>query len=657
MPDLNSDIVGRVGRLSLPRTERGALTPLMEAISNSIHSITDRFDDSAHKNGSITIRVLRDLDDEDTPIIGFEIIDNGEGFTDENYQSFCTPDSRLKEVKGGKGIGRLGWLKVFEHISVDSTFLSADGTLRRRGFLFRLSSREQIKEADAFAPDSSPRTTVTFKNFRPHYAGRVSSNPETLQSRIASHFVPLFLAGNAPQIIIDDGPLINVETIFSEHIVDQKTETISILLDDELCEFEVWSLKCDKSVRFDARGVNFVVLAGHKRSVEEFSIDTPLGLRWLDDGENFYIACVNSPYLDEHVNAERTQYTFDAEHNERIRREVIGVARNFLAKYIEQMLMEKQRLANEIIQENPQFLYAVTDVHAFVVELPANLNTREEIFVEMSRKRFRRQRHFDSIKRSLDSPLIAEAVQQKVDEYFVYVTEEKKGALAEYVIRRKAILDIFEKLLGYQDYDKVTYSREDAIHNLICPMKTDSHNIQFDDHNLWMIDDRLPFFKFFASDLELRKYSEAASNDRPDLAFFFDACFAWREGENTDTVVIVEFKKPMRVSYSQGRDPVSQVLHYVEQLKKGAILTPSGRPVQGITSGTAFHCYIIADVTPQLRETFIGRFERTPDGQGYFGYTREPDAFVEVIPFNKVLANARMRNVGFFKELGITPID
>src|SRR5256885_9073056 len=28
-----------------------------------------------------------------------------------------------------------------------------------------------------------------------------------------------------------------------------------------------------------------------------------------------------------------------------------------------------------------------------------------------------------------------------------YVSEEKKGALAEYVVRRKAILDLFEKLL------------------------------------------------------------------------------------------------------------------------------------------------------------------------------------------------------------------
>jgi hypothetical protein len=300
----------------------------MEAVSNSVHSITDRFGDDTHNKGRILIRVLRNLDDQDIPIIGFEITDNGEGFTDENYASFCTLDSRLKENRGGKGVGRLGWLKVFEHISVDSTFLSG-GELRRRGFLFRLTARDQIHETAPLLPDAVPRTTVTFKNFRHQYAGRVPVNPETLQSRVASHFVPLFLAGNAPQIVIDDGgPLINVEAMFAEHIVEQRTDNITITLDDEPYPFEVWSLKCDRSVRFDARGINFVFLAGHKRSVQEFSIDTPLGLRWLDEDNNFYIACVNSPYLDEHGNAERTQFTFDAEHNEDIRRAAEAASRD-----------------------------------------------------------------------------------------------------------------------------------------------------------------------------------------------------------------------------------------------------------------------------------------------------------------------------------------
>jgi hypothetical protein len=55
------------------------------------------------------------------------------------------------------------------------------------------------------------------------------------------------------------------------------------------------------------------------------------------------------------------------------------------------------------------------------------------------------------------------------------------------------------------------------------------------------------------------------SDDRPDLAFFYDSCVAWREREETDTVVLVEFKRPMREDYSKGKDPVQQVLSYVKR--------------------------------------------------------------------------------------------
>ena len=287
MPDLKSDILGRIGRLALPRTERGALSPLMEAISNSVHSVTDRFGPSTQRNGKVTIRVIRNLEEPDSPIIGFDISDNGNGFTDENYRSFCTPDSRLKEARGGKGTGRLVWLKVFASISVDSTFQDGD-TPKRRRFNFVLKDENQIQEIHAPPPLSEPQTTIAFRDPRAEFSGKLPARPETLQSRIASHFIPLFVSGNAPQIIIEDGTIANVETVFSEHVVEQKTDTLEILLSGDPHEFEVWSLKCDKQVRFDKPGTHFVFLAGDKRSVEEYSIDNQLGLRLLD-GEYFYI--------------------------------------------------------------------------------------------------------------------------------------------------------------------------------------------------------------------------------------------------------------------------------------------------------------------------------------------------------------------------------
>ena len=96
MPDLKSDFVGRVNRLPLKPTDKTALVPVMEAVSNSIHAITERFDENAGKHGRVHVSVVRDLENDDEPIIGFDVEDNGVGFTESNYDLFLTPDSSRK---------------------------------------------------------------------------------------------------------------------------------------------------------------------------------------------------------------------------------------------------------------------------------------------------------------------------------------------------------------------------------------------------------------------------------------------------------------------------------------------------------------------------------------------------------------------------------
>ncbi len=104
------DILGRVKNISLPTSK--PLLPLFEAIVNSIHAI----DQLNAEHGRIDVTIVRDenlLADEDKSlkeIIGFEIADNGLGFTDENFDSFSTSDTQYKAHLGGKGIGGLFYL-------------------------------------------------------------------------------------------------------------------------------------------------------------------------------------------------------------------------------------------------------------------------------------------------------------------------------------------------------------------------------------------------------------------------------------------------------------------------------------------------------------------------------------------------------------------
>jgi len=87
MPDLKSDFVGRVNRLPLKPSDKTALVPVLEAVSNSVYAITERFDEKAVEAGRIIVTVVRDLENEEQPIIGFDVEDNGVGFTTTNYDA------------------------------------------------------------------------------------------------------------------------------------------------------------------------------------------------------------------------------------------------------------------------------------------------------------------------------------------------------------------------------------------------------------------------------------------------------------------------------------------------------------------------------------------------------------------------------------------
>lgn len=112
----------------------------------------------------------------------------------------------------------------------------------------------------------------------------------------------------------------------------------------------------------------------------------------------------------------------------------------------------------------------------------------------MSRHRFRRQRDFKGVEKEIHkSEIFDSAVAAKVEDYKQYVQDEQKGALAEYVLKRKSVLDLLDVFLGFKDKESERHHLEAAVHSLICPMRTDSASLEISEHNLWIADDRLAF--------------------------------------------------------------------------------------------------------------------------------------------------------------------
>jgi hypothetical protein len=78
------------------------------------------------------------------------------------------------------------------------------------------------------------------------------------------------------------------------------------------------------------------------------------------------------------------------------------------------------------------------------------------------------------------------------------------------------------------------------------------------------------------------------------------------------------------------------------------------RDVPIVNRDIPFFCYVVCDITPSLRQLALDfELSETPDHQGFFGYKKHLNAYVEVVSFTKMVDNAKKRNAVFFDKLGL----
>lgn len=216
----------------------------------------------------------------------------------------------------------------------------------------------------------------------------------------------------------------------------------------------------------------------------------------------------------------------------------------------------------------------------------------------------------------------------------------------------KAILDLLEKAIEIQEDNR--YCSEETLHSIICPMRYTSDEIEFEEMNLWIIDDRLAYHTFLASDKLMKSLPvlDTSVEKRMDIAVF-DQAFSFSDNQDFfNSISIVEFKKPNRNDLKDDdKNPINQVLGYVKNIKEGKAKRPNGRPFVNV-SNTAFYCYVIADLTDSMREDAVNAgLILTPDGDGYFGYNQTRGAYIEVISYDKLVRDAKQRNQILFDKL------
>ena len=243
-------------------------------------------------------------------------------------------------------------------------------------------------------------------------------------------------------------------------------------------------------------------------------------------------------------------------------------------------------------------------------------------------------------------------LEREINEILKNVTETAKNDLAHYVCQRRRIIELFDNLRKRIENGKT--HRESEMHNLIFPMIKDDRGVEYEDHNLWLLDERFNFTQYIASD----RVISSSDHKEPDLAIFYESGFFYRNGDNaiTSPVAIVEFKRPKRTNYPDDENPINQALRYAGKILAGKYEMPEGlEEVIVDKSVTPVYIYIVCDIVPKIEEfaNFAG-LSISPDKQGYFGYNPKYNAYIEIKSFKKVIDDAKMRNQIFFKKLGLS---
>lgn len=653
------------------RSGTNVYTPLVETIVNAIQAI----EAASIEKGRVDILVRRsnqqELEGGQPPVESFTVIDNGIGFNDENRDSFDTLYSDHKIAQGGKGFGRFTCLKYFDDLLIESVFEHEAGR-KKRAFKMGKQTDIIVNEIIEDNPDGNIGSRVTMRKVKRAFPDKkVKTIARTLVERLLPYFIDADY--QCPEIGIseEDG---TGRIILNDFVSNQLAAMIKeIPLHDgrvvlgsgdkeqtfQVRVFKLYSPRNQKSkisLVADRREVtNTAIHSFVPEFVDEFFEEgSPEG----EERDRNYIvkAYVFGPYLDANVSLERGGFDFpkgdDLLHpisQAEIEQAAAYIARDALGDTITARQEKKRIQVRSYVEDSAPWHRTIAE-DIDLSSMPYN-PTPEQIETVFQREKFSQEiairQQVDRMLSETDAAGLKDGLPKILDQ----ISRTSRNDLIHYIALRKHVLTLFGKSFELTDDQK--YPSEGTVHDIIFPRKGDSAATAYDDHNLWIIDERLNFTFFVHSDKPL----DGGTSERPDLLVFDKPVLFRGDNEASNPITVFEFKKPGRddfVNPSSKEDPVQQIVRYVNRIKKGKFKTPKGRPIQ-VAENTPFYGYVMCEITEKVKEWLKMEkdFTPMPDGGGWFKWFGNNNLYMEVLSWDKVLRDAEMRNRVFFHKLGI----
>lgn len=657
------DILGKVREKKL--ANNNVLLPLYEAIVNSIHAIEDAM---LTEKGLIEVELVRINQEEfsfgdlqkSPAIIDFHIKDNGIGFNEANYESFNFAHSSYKFERGGKGIGRITWLRAFEKAIIESQFKDGN-SFKKRIFNFEPTKKGIEKESllEIESKEDFWSTIVILKNLKERYWKWCNNNSEDIAFKIIEHCFPFFLDAKCPTLLLKDSEKTIVVNDYFLLYMRKTVEEKPFIINTNKFKLDIVKL-------YNTKTDNKVHLLANKREVVRFAISETIPEIpdfFIDEiGQKFSISIyVSGKYFDEKVNEERTEIIFDNENSlfddavtlPEIKNTVSGIVRDHFKEFLREFSEKKLKRVRDFVVSHPRYRHLLKYKPNDILSISGSLDDSK---LEVELFKIQQKMELEVLNETRVEMQNIVSKEDNINEnLYEKIHDVGNAKLSEYILHRKHILDLLELHLKKKDSQ---YSTEEVIHSLIFPLRRTSDEISLEEHNLWVIDDKLSFHDYLASDktFKFNERTESPSTKETYLIIFNKPHLLTDDDKPFTSIVIVEFKRPMRNDYSDRENPINQVNTYVREIINNKALDKDGRQFD-IKDKTPIYAYIVCDLTSNMRKFAEDQnFTVLPDNDGYFNFNRNYSLYMEIISFDKLLRDSKKRNKVLFEKLNLPTV-
>jgi len=577
---------------------------LEEAITNSIQANASEID--------VYFETLPiDLTQEKRRVKNFCVIDNGDGFTDDNIDSFNHYLSDFKEKLGCKGVGRFTYLTLCDKVKFKSF---------NNGVNIEFDFDIDMEEIEPKRLTNEPLIEKTKIDFINVHNRDINTNFQDEEKEIVGHFLSIF------KFMVDENEDLTIKFYIDDLLVSTiEAKEHGTGFEDDSFNIKVGQKEENFIVSYKQKGSTIKgYYCADRRSVKQ---DT-LGLKFRTGKDKGLLYFVSSKFFDKHVDDSRNSFSIKDKNNalfddaldwETINRKLF-VTIDKICKSISIDIEEKTKLNQKESLKSAPYL-------ATYIKQSNNKSTSAEIIKE-AKERF-----------NSDKEYIRDVRNKNKDDYEQRLYVSNQAELAEYIFDREKIINDIQS-----DIDNPNKkSNETIIHNKIMKTKTSNGDDKsYKDNNLWLFDERFMIYSYAHSDDTINNIlglKDKDKNTRPDI------CIFTKSKNDIKEIIIIELKGSDATGEKNSAG-INELNKYTRKIKNH--FEKNGEDIR-------IWSYLITtlnDETKQELEDMSGiKKTYTTKGEMYYIHNEKLNAITHILTLETMVEDALGRNQLFLDIL------